>query len=184
MIEPIAATVAGLDPEIVAKNAHARIAAIASPPGIQPTSDVANRMIRAAMPPSVRNAPARMKNGIAMIAKLSSPVNRRWETMSTVSIVNDEKPARNASTVSPSAIEIGVPVASSASRIVMMMSAVMRAPLRSHRAWRARAARRCARIARAPAGTGSTSAPTRKGCRDRSPSAAIRGRARPAPSRA
>ena len=128
MIEPMATTVAGLEPEIVAKNVHARIAAMANPPCIHPTSASAKRMMRRAMPPSVRKLPDNTKNGTAMIAKLSSPVNRRCETMSTVSMENDENSARKVSTVMPSAIEIGVPVSSNTKRITRISATFMRAP--------------------------------------------------------
>ena len=45
------------------------------PPCKWPTIEVAKLIIRRATPPWVRKLPARMKNGIAMIAKLSMPVN-------------------------------------------------------------------------------------------------------------
>ncbi len=58
-------------------------------------------------PPRVRNVPARMKNGIAMIPKLSRPENNFNPTLSigTCVMVN-----RKVSTVRPSEIEIGMPV--------------------------------------------------------------------------
>ena len=49
--------------------------ASASPPCQWPTSEVAKLIMRRATPPWVRKLPARMKNGIAMISKLSMPVN-------------------------------------------------------------------------------------------------------------
>ena len=75
MIEPIATTVAGDDPEIAAKNAQASTPARPRPPYQCPTMEVANAIIRRATPPWVRKLPARMKNGIAMISKFSMPVN-------------------------------------------------------------------------------------------------------------
>ena len=73
--------------------------------------DEAKRIIRRATPPWVRKLPARMKNGIAMISKLSIPVNSFSATASigTCVITN-----RKLSTVRPSAIEIGMPVSISA----------------------------------------------------------------------
>ena len=73
-IEPIAMTQAGDDPESAAKIAHASTAARPRPPYQWPTSEVAKVIIRLATPPWVRKLPARMKNGIAMISKFSSPV--------------------------------------------------------------------------------------------------------------
>jgi hypothetical protein len=88
--EPIAITVAGLEPEMVAKKAQASTAAIATPPGIQPTRLLAKRTMREAIFPSIRNWPESTKNGTAMMEKLSSPVNRRCEMMFTVSMENEE----------------------------------------------------------------------------------------------
>ena len=178
MIEPIATTVAGLEPEMVAKNAQARIAAIASPPRIQPTSASAKRMMRAAMPPSVSRVPDRTKNGTAMIAKLSSPVNRRCETMSTVSSAKEENSTRNVSTVIPSAIEIGVPVNRSNNRISSMSVAFMRAPPPRGRVFEL-ATRRSLRSAPSPEGSDNTSVPSPAGCIDTPPTSAIPGPATP-----
>src|SRR5262249_46978841 len=107
MIEPIATTVATLDPEIAANIAQAVTPASPNPPGKCPTSEVVNAIIRLATPPRVRKVPARMKNGIAIIPKLSRPENSFRPTLSigTSVIVN-----RNVRTVRPSAIEIGIPV--------------------------------------------------------------------------
>ena len=107
MIEPIATTVATLDPEIAANIAQAATPARPSPPGKWPTIEVVKAIMRRATPPRVRNVPARIKNGIAMMPKLSSPENNFSPTLSigTSVIVN-----RNVSTVRPSEIEIGIPV--------------------------------------------------------------------------
>ncbi len=107
MIEPIATTVATLDPEIAANIAQAATPASPSPPGKCPTIEVVKAIMRRATPPRVRKVPARMKNGIAMMPKLSRPENNFNPTLSigTSVIVN-----RNVSTVSPSEIEIGMPV--------------------------------------------------------------------------
>ena len=75
MIEPIAITVAGDEPEIAANSAQAITPARPSPPYQCPTIEVAKLIMRRATPPWVRKLPARMKNGIAMISKLSMPVN-------------------------------------------------------------------------------------------------------------
>ncbi len=75
MIEPIAITVAGEDPDTAANSAQAITPASPSPPYQCPTIEVAKLIMRRATPPWVRKLPARMKNGIAMISKLSMPVN-------------------------------------------------------------------------------------------------------------
>ncbi len=74
MIEPIAATVAGDDPDTAANSAQATTAASAMPPCQWPTIEVAKSIMRRATPPWVRKLPARMKNGIAMISNFSMPV--------------------------------------------------------------------------------------------------------------
>ena len=51
MIEPIATTVATLEPEIAANMAQAATPASPSPPGKWPTSEVVNAIIRRATPP-------------------------------------------------------------------------------------------------------------------------------------
>ena len=75
MTEPIATTVAGDEPDTAANSAQATTPARPKPPYQCPTMEVAKWIIRLATPPCVRKVPARMKNGIAMISKLSSPVN-------------------------------------------------------------------------------------------------------------
>ena len=64
-IEPIAATVAGEDPETAAKIMHAMTEAMAIPPLICPTRERAKRIIRLATPPVERKAEERMKKGMA-----------------------------------------------------------------------------------------------------------------------
>ena len=121
MIEPIATTVAGDEPDTAAKSAHAITPASASPPCQWPTMAEANAIIRRATPPWVRKLPARMKNGIAMISKRSIPVKSfsATDVIGTVVIVN-----RNVSTVRPSAIETGMPVSIRPNRSRKMISGV------------------------------------------------------------
>ncbi len=64
-IEPMAATVAGDEPDTAANNMQASTEAMAKPPRRWPTAAMAKRISRRATPPVVRNAEARMKNGIA-----------------------------------------------------------------------------------------------------------------------
>src|SRR4051812_13490111 len=107
MIEPMATTVAGLDPDTAANKAHAMTPARPRPPCQWPTTLVAKLIMRRATPPCVRKLPARMKNGIAMISNFSIPVNSFSATDSTGTWVMVK---RKVSTVKPSAIEIGMPV--------------------------------------------------------------------------
>ena len=107
-IEPIATTHAGDEPESAAKSAHASTAARPRPPYQWPTRELAKLIIRLATPPWVRKLPARMKNGIAMISKLSRPVKSLSATDCSGTLV---KPKMKVSTVRPRAIEIGIPVA-------------------------------------------------------------------------
>ncbi len=121
MIEPMATTVATLDPETAANSAEAVTPAKPRPPGQCPTSEVVKSIIRLATPPCVRNVPARIKNGIAMIVKLSRPVNSLRPTLSIGTCV---MVTRNDSTVRPSAMEIGMPVSISATSRPKMMAAL------------------------------------------------------------
>ena len=111
MIEPIAITVAGEDPDTAANSAQAITPASPRPPYQCPTIEVAKLIMRRATPPWVRKLPARMKNGIAMISKLSMPVNSFSATDSVGTLVMVKM---KVSTVMPSAIEIGMPVSISA----------------------------------------------------------------------
>src|SRR5699024_1770293 len=71
---PIAATVAGPEPAIAAKNIHATIVTSDRPPVIQPTIVVARSKSRLEIPPFPIRIPARMKNGIANSGKESRDV--------------------------------------------------------------------------------------------------------------
>lgn len=62
---PIAATVAGAEPESAPKNAQANTATIAMPPGIQPTNLSKNLISLLLIPPLDISAPASTNNGIA-----------------------------------------------------------------------------------------------------------------------
>jgi len=77
MMEQIATTVAGDDPLTVPRNMQARVTAKASPPGMCPTSILANFTIRLANPPRFMRLAAKMKKGIAIKVKLSMPENIR-----------------------------------------------------------------------------------------------------------
>ena len=77
MILPMAATVAGLEPEMEPKKTHESTVVAANPPGIQPTNTFARSINRSANPPMRINSAARMKNGIAISVKLFIPANIR-----------------------------------------------------------------------------------------------------------
>ena len=91
--------------------AQATMPARPRPPCQWPISDTAKSIIRRATPPCVRKVPARMKNGIAMISKLSRPVNSFSDTDS---IGTSVRMNMKVSTVRPSAIETGMPVSMNA----------------------------------------------------------------------
>ena len=122
MTEPMATTVAGDEPDTAANSAQASTPASARPPYQCPTMAVAKLIMRRATPPCVRKPPARMKNGIAMISKLSSPVNSLSATDSVRTSVSVNM---KVSTVRPSEIDTGMPVSISASSRTNMMTARM-----------------------------------------------------------
>src|SRR6185369_14832859 len=107
-IDPTAATVAGDEPDTAANNMHASTDAIARPPWRWPTQALAKRIIRRATPPVVRNAPARMKNGIARSVNCSEvskslSATEPSESRPTAMIAMTE--------LRPSEIAIGMPIA-------------------------------------------------------------------------
>ena len=120
--EPIATTVAGDEPDTAANKAQASTPARPRPPYQCPTIEVAKLIMRRATPPCVRNVPARMKNGIAMISKLSRPVNSLSATDSVGTSVSVNM---KVSTVRPSAMDTGMPVNISASSSANRISARM-----------------------------------------------------------
>src|SRR5688500_57926 len=64
MMVPTATSVTGELPLMAANTMHASTAAIARPPGSQPTSARATLMSRSAIPPRVIMVPAATKNGM------------------------------------------------------------------------------------------------------------------------
>jgi len=71
---PIADTVAGPEPDIAAKIMHDKVVTMARPPMINPTRLSAKERILFDIPPCSIKFPARIKNGIAISGKESSPV--------------------------------------------------------------------------------------------------------------
>ena len=71
MMDPIATTVAGLDPDKAAKKVHDKVAASASPPGYPETNEFIIATSLAAVAPSVMMTPAKIKKGIDSRTELS-----------------------------------------------------------------------------------------------------------------
>src|SRR5437867_4188967 len=127
-IEPSAATSATAEPEISAKNSEAPIETCASPPLIQPNSEVANAIRRREIPDAFMIAPARMNSGIASSGKLVAPLYAtiaRFGRMSTPCVETSATMA-----TMPSATAIGTLTSTSASPAANSSSIVMRARLR------------------------------------------------------
>ena len=80
MIPPIAATVAGLEPEIAPKKPLATTEIQDRRPGSCLSNSAKNPISRSEIPPLAMMLPARMKNGTAISVKLSSCVNMRVGT--------------------------------------------------------------------------------------------------------
>src|SRR5699024_4725536 len=76
--EPIAATVAGPEPEIAAKNILANTVTIAKPPAIKPINTVAKFKSLFEIPPWLIKTPDKIKKGIAIKGKLSSDEKAFW----------------------------------------------------------------------------------------------------------
>ena len=127
MMAPMAATVAGEEPEMAAKKAQAAVAAIARPPDRPPKRAVATLISRLEMPPAVMMLPERTKNGIAIRVKESAELNICW----MITSIGTSVKKRSASmTVATMATAIGVPVASIPARIRKTMALFISHPLR------------------------------------------------------
>ncbi len=107
MMDPIATTVAGEDPEMAAKNMQATTVAMASPPGIQPTAALAKSTSRWDTPPVVRKCAERMKKGIARSVVCSMVSNSFWAMIIGESSVASKV---NSRLDSPRLIAIGTPM--------------------------------------------------------------------------
>ena len=82
MMPPMAATVAGPEPEMAAKSMQVRMATMASPPVKLPRSELQKLISRREMPPPSMRLPATMNSGMASRGKESTEVNIRWATTS------------------------------------------------------------------------------------------------------
>ena len=80
---PMAATVAGPDPEIAAKNMQVRIATMPNPPVRLPSRESQKLISRLEMPPPSIRLPEIMNRGIASRGKESVEVNIRCTTTSS-----------------------------------------------------------------------------------------------------
>ena len=102
----MAATVAGPEPLIAAKNIEVAIVASAIPPYSEPSISSASANSRCDRPPAPMNTPAAMKKGIAMIGKLSMEVKAICATYSNGRV---SAPMIVASADKPRAIAMGTP---------------------------------------------------------------------------
>ena len=75
IMPPMAATVAGPEPEMAAKNIQVKTLAMARPPVKEPTRVLAKLIRRREMPPVSIREPAIMNKGIASRGKESQAVN-------------------------------------------------------------------------------------------------------------
>src|SRR6476661_6719682 len=123
-IEPRAAT---SEPEISAKNSDAPIDTCASPPRIQPNSDVANAISRREIPDAFMIEPARMNSGIASSGKLVAPLyvtTARFGRISVPCVATIDTIA-----TTPSATAIGTLMITSASTAANSSSMIIGRPL-------------------------------------------------------
>ena len=74
----MAATVAGPEPEMAAKNMHATTVTSARPPYLRPRKASAMLSRRREIPPVAISSPASTKKGTAIREKESAPVTRPW----------------------------------------------------------------------------------------------------------
>ena len=106
MIEPIAAVVAGPEPDIAAKNAQAMIVTIASPPVTWPISEEATPINRLDRPPVSISCPARIKKGTARNGNESEAIIAPC----TSSIVGVPRYISARTVATPREIAIGTPI--------------------------------------------------------------------------
>ena len=106
-MDPIAATVAGEDPEIAPKRAQAKNVTMASPPGSQPTTELAKSTKRLETPPLAKMLPANIKKGTAIMEKELTEPNIFCAT--TFKDISEKKYSGRAA-VKPKVKEIGTPI--------------------------------------------------------------------------
>src|SRR4030042_2398331 len=121
MIAPMAAVVAGPDPETAPKKRHARIVPAPNPPVVFPTSEFAILTSLFDNPPVSITEPASMKQGIAIMGRLVKPLYIPWATNCML-----ETPRKSAPVIMPmqKAMPTGTPmnISSSATRTIIKPS--------------------------------------------------------------
>jgi hypothetical protein len=108
----MAAVAAIADPVTAAKIIEATIVTIPNPPGQCPTRDSEKLVSLFDIPPAAIRSPARIKRGIAMKAKLSTPVNIRC----TITSKGKDVPSNPTSVTKPKEKEMGIPTRNMAKR--------------------------------------------------------------------
>ena len=78
MMEPMAATVAGAEPETAPKNIQAMTVTMPREPVMPPTREFAKRTRRFDKPPVSMMVPQIIKKGSARLVKLATPPYRVW----------------------------------------------------------------------------------------------------------
>jgi hypothetical protein len=105
--DPMAAVVAGEEPEMAAKNMEARTVIWARPPVKLPTRELANLTRRSEIPPLDITFPARIKKGIAIMGKELTALNITWGAMDMSTVVKVQIEAKAAI---PRAMAMGTPI--------------------------------------------------------------------------
>ena len=119
MMEPMATTVAGEEPEMAAKKMQARMPAMASPPGNQPTRALTKAMSFLAIPPRVMMSPARMKKGMARSINLSRALKSCWVMICKGVLENK---MMEIMVVSPRMTAMGTPINKNPAKRMQMVS--------------------------------------------------------------
>jgi hypothetical protein len=125
MTPPMAAVVAGLEPDIAAKIVDARIDTMAKPPVIRPTTRLAKFTNRFEIPPWVIRFPARIKKGIAISGKESMPENIVWALIMSGTVLPNARVIR---TDNPRQIAIGTPIIRSIKKLMKRAAVIFSLP--------------------------------------------------------
>jgi len=122
MIPPIAAVVAGHEPDMAANIMEAPTDTIANPPVIREKKIFTNWTSFFDRPPAVMRFPARIKKGIAISGKELIPVNMVWATI-TRGVCMPITMARTEA--NPRLTPIGTPSASSIKKLTNKIEVVL-----------------------------------------------------------
>ena len=122
---PMAATVAGPEPEIAAKSMQVRTATMARPPVKWPIRELQKLMSRREMPPPSIRLPATMNRGMAIRGKESTEVNIRWAmtSMGMVSLAARAMKQEDARTT-----QMGKPMMAVTTKVINRYGAIMLSP--------------------------------------------------------